>query len=163
MRECGNCTACCTQLNVPEYDAPVGVTCSNCKVIGADAGCTIHTTRHQVCRNFSCLWLMQEQIPDALRPDRSHVLFELPAGAKTYVGHIDPAFPDAYNEPGVRVLIQKITEAGNAVVLHLGAGRDRIYALPAGLTKEEVQHDIHLAILKHQEEGRIDGSASILN
>ena len=153
MRECGECTRCCYTMSVPEYNSPANSYCTNCNV---GVGCSIHEEREQVCKNFSCLWLTQEQIPESLRPDKCHVLFELPPNSMTYVGYVDQDHPDAYNEPNVRNLIQKITEAGHPVVLYQGDDKQKLYALPEGMTKEQVQEDVKNAYVQLKKAGRVE-------
>jgi hypothetical protein len=85
MKGCGSCTLCCTLMRVemaprPEPAKPEGVKCSHvCR-----KGCGIYEQRPKACAEFECLWLMSqkrsdptEQLPKALRPDKSGVVLEV--------------------------------------------------------------------------------------
>jgi len=73
-RDCGGCTACCTVMAIdrPEIQKAAGVTCRHC-----DAGCAIHATRPQLCRDYHCGWRQLPFLDDAWRPDRSEVFVEV--------------------------------------------------------------------------------------
>lgn len=90
------------------------------------------------------MWLADENIPESLRPDRCHIIFELPYGCETFIAHEDPDFSDAYKEPNVLGLIRKINDIGSSVVIIQGkTGDNKIYSLGVGKTKEELQRDIN--------------------
>jgi hypothetical protein len=71
-RECGSCTACCTELAIvtDEMKKPCGVACEHC----VGGGCAIYATRPQLCRDYYCVWRSIPDMPDSWRPDRSGVL-----------------------------------------------------------------------------------------
>lgn len=75
MRDCGDCTACCTHLTVnsPDFAKPAGVACSHM----AAGGCAIHAVRPHICRTWFCVWRRRADLPDAARPDRSGLLISL--------------------------------------------------------------------------------------
>ncbi|MBS1170622.1 MAG: hypothetical protein H6R01_1540 [Burkholderiaceae bacterium] len=75
-RQCGSCMVCCEYLyiNSPTLKKPADVLCSNCVI---NQGCSIYETRPSVCRTWHCLWRRDAAIPEALRPDKSGVLFSL--------------------------------------------------------------------------------------
>lgn len=73
-RSCGSCTVCCTVLGVRELAKPMRTPCAH------DSGkdCRIYAERPQSCRDFSCLWLLDEEsrmIPATWRPDRKRVMW----------------------------------------------------------------------------------------
>ncbi len=74
-RECGACTACCTELTVdtPDFAKPAGTPCVHL----AGRGCGIHPTRPRICRTWFCAWRRVASLPDASRPDRSGLLVSL--------------------------------------------------------------------------------------
>ncbi|WP_277984332.1 YkgJ family cysteine cluster protein [Sphingomonas faeni] len=74
-RECGDCTACCTELTVktPEFAKPAGTPCIHL----CDQGCGIHAVRPRICRTWFCVWRRVASLPDAARPDRSGLLVSL--------------------------------------------------------------------------------------
>jgi hypothetical protein len=73
-RACGECTICCSALNIdkPEVQKASGVLCQHCN----GGGCAIYETRFDVCRSFHCGWLQLPSLDDKWRPDRSGVFIE---------------------------------------------------------------------------------------
>ena len=71
-RDCGDCTVCCTALNIdkPEIQKKSGVTCKNC----VGGGCAIYETRYPVCRGYYCAWRTVGIFDAAWRPDQSGVM-----------------------------------------------------------------------------------------
>lgn len=68
-RRCGQCSTCCTSLDVPEQSAPAGTPC----VHQSSDGCMIYRRRPEVCRGFRCGWL--SGLGQGLdRPDRLGLL-----------------------------------------------------------------------------------------
>lgn len=70
-RRCGDCTACCTALQVKELDLAEGQSCQHQKRHG---GCAIYEERPQACRGFECAWL-RGNLAVKDRPDRIGVIF----------------------------------------------------------------------------------------
>lgn len=70
-RQCGPCTACCTELQIeaPELHKKAGVRCPHLA-----KGCGIYETRPGVCREFLCGWRLFAELTDDWRPDLSGVL-----------------------------------------------------------------------------------------
>ena len=69
MRECGDCTACCTALLIDVGDIKSNAY-EPCKHLTAK-GCGIYKDRPEnPCRSFSCAWL-QGHMEEKDRPDRS--------------------------------------------------------------------------------------------
>ena len=75
-RECGKCTACCEGWlsgNINGEEMYVG---KKCRHICA-TGCAIYEKRPQEpCRNFSCVWLKNNSLPDWLQPILSGVIIK---------------------------------------------------------------------------------------
>ena len=71
VRECGDCTDCCTWLaiNKPEVQKQPGATCKHC----TGAGCGIYETRYPICRDYYCAWRGMDIFDESWRPDRSGV------------------------------------------------------------------------------------------
>ena len=76
MRECGDCTLCCTllpiELPIKDASTKFNETCKFC----INNGCSIHDERPDICRGFKCVWLTDETYPEELRPDKCNVIFE---------------------------------------------------------------------------------------
>jgi len=68
--ECGECTLCCTLLNVPLLNKPAGTPCEHL----CDTGCSIYEERFAPCRKFECAWL-KSNANVALRPNNCGVIF----------------------------------------------------------------------------------------
>lgn len=72
---CGECTACCTALNIASWTAPrvnklaYASTCRFCKP-GHKRPCTVYDTRPDACRDYECAYTLHSLKPN-LRPDRS--------------------------------------------------------------------------------------------
>ena len=98
MNECGECTLCCTLLNVPELDKSALEDCIHC-VVGE--GCSIWKDRPDICRGYDCAW-KQSRAPLYLRPDKCHMIFERVSG-RLFLGTKDNKHPlskDALNQIG---------------------------------------------------------------
>jgi hypothetical protein len=70
---CGNCTECCRQLNIPETDSKEGDLCQHCE---EGVGCKIYSERPESCRIFECCWKQMKIAGKELRPNVCGVLFE---------------------------------------------------------------------------------------
>ncbi len=82
LRECGSCTACCSELAITAdgMEKLPGVACQHCEGGG---GCAIYDARPQVCRDYHCLWRSMAHMDESWRPDRSGILIaiaEVPPG-----------------------------------------------------------------------------------
>lgn len=76
QRHCDGCTACCggwLNTNVDGFELKPG---TPCKHLG-ETGCTIYNVRPKdPCALFACGWLLDQTMPDWLRPDRSKVIIK---------------------------------------------------------------------------------------
>lgn len=70
MRECGSCSACCIELDIPDLNKAAGVRCKHLRLTG---GCGVYATRGAVCRDFQCYFLTSN-LPEAYRPNKSGLL-----------------------------------------------------------------------------------------
>lgn len=71
MRECKECTLCCTLCHVPELSKIEGQTCKHC-----NRGCLIYKARPASCASYKCAWLKNE-VPESMRPDICGVMIEV--------------------------------------------------------------------------------------
>ncbi len=95
MRSCDGCTLCCKVIGVQELAKPKGVWCIQCKIA---TGCTIHETRPNACRAYSCRFLLDQSLDENWRPDRSGLVIN--ADRSRVVVHVDLDRPDAWlSEP----------------------------------------------------------------
>lgn len=72
-RSCGQCTACCRILAIEALAKPAGTLCRH----NTGVACAIYAERPDACVRWHCLWRRIGALPDALRPDRSGVVFAL--------------------------------------------------------------------------------------
>jgi len=91
MRSCDGCTLCCKVIGVHEFGKPKGVWCSHCKI---GTGCMIHETRPNVCRAYSCRFLVDQSLDETWRPDRSGLVIN--ADRNRVVVYVDPDRPAAW-------------------------------------------------------------------
>lgn len=71
ITRCGGCTVCCDLFEVAELQKPANTQCKFCK-----KGCTIHSTRPQVCRDYECAYYQNDSAHIDLRPDNCKMVFE---------------------------------------------------------------------------------------
>jgi Fe-S-cluster containining protein len=71
MRECGECTACCTWLvgNAFHWEFGQG---KSCKFLEC-SGCGVYKARPETCRNYQCAW-SQNLLAEDMRPDKCNAL-----------------------------------------------------------------------------------------
>ena len=81
-------------------------------------------------------------------------MFELPDYCRTYIGHIVPGTLWKQNEL-VKILIQKINEAGDAVIMYDEITMEQDCYIPDGMVKEDVFKDIDRTLALYKMEGRI--------
>lgn len=65
-KECGECQMCCVMFNIPDTDSLPDQKCKH----QCESGCAIYTIRPKPCRDYECLWLVDDNIPDEFRPDK---------------------------------------------------------------------------------------------
>jgi hypothetical protein len=73
-RECLECTRCCEgwlSATVHEYDMYPG---NPCHYLCQEKNCTIYENRPQLCKDYRCVWLDDEDIPEWIKPSYSGVI-----------------------------------------------------------------------------------------
>ena len=74
MRACGECTECCTGTLIGEVQGIKFDHDTACSFLKENK-CSIYDSRPEdPCKNYSCMWINNESIPDYMRPDLSHVV-----------------------------------------------------------------------------------------
>ncbi|MEP5766261.1 MAG: hypothetical protein ABJ308_16805 [Halieaceae bacterium] len=96
-RECNGCTACCDgwlQTNVDGCEIGAGKPCKHI----SKTGCTIYATRpFDPCVGFRCGWLLNDSMPDWMKPNVARVIIK----------------PGAiWERPGSRVRVNLATAVG---------------------------------------------------
>jgi uncharacterized protein len=107
---CGDCTLCCKVIGVKSLDKPRDKWCRHC----TKKLCTIYDERPDDCRQFDCVWLKMETLPDEFRPDRCGFIITAMSSNKAVEMQIDqtsarldrrlPAAIDYFRGKGLRVV-----------------------------------------------------------
>lgn len=78
MKSCGSCTLCCELVPVEEIGLPAFTRCPKLHSLPEmKVGCSIYSTRPRSCKAWNCQWLVEEDWPDDLRPDRCGVVVDI--------------------------------------------------------------------------------------
>jgi hypothetical protein len=74
MRVCGECTECCTGTLTGEVQGHMFDVTTPCFFLKENK-CSIYANRpDDPCKNYSCMWINNLEIPDFMRPDLSNVV-----------------------------------------------------------------------------------------
>lgn len=73
MQKCGECTACCKELQLNEIASAIGELCRHCTI---GEGCQIYANRPKECAEYQCMWSQMEEVGIDLRPDKSGIIFD---------------------------------------------------------------------------------------
>jgi hypothetical protein len=92
-RSCSGCTLCCRVLEATTLDKPMGVLCRHC-VVGA--GCGVHATRVDECRNYHCGWLIDGTLGEEWRPELAHLIITYDLEGRRLNVNADPDHADAW-------------------------------------------------------------------
>lgn len=106
-RECGDCTLCCKVMAIEQLAKPASSWCPHCK---PGRGCLIYPERPDECRNFNCLWLVNERLDERWRPSKSRLV--LTTSDDGIEVRCDPGFPDAWRKQPFRGEIQQWAVSG---------------------------------------------------
>lgn len=118
MRECGDCKMCCKLFDVPirveSSDEPRVVMidhmkkgtdwCPACLPGAGNEGCIIYNSRPKMCRDFYCLWVQRDTIPEQFKPSKIKCVLTTVvqqdsasgAGNQALQVNVDPDRPDAW-------------------------------------------------------------------
>jgi hypothetical protein len=138
-RECGECIACCKFLEIPELAKPADVLCQNC----TGHSCAIYDSRPAVCRGWYCVWRVEQQLSDEMRPDKCGVMFALDGEAPPQtifdsffiVGRtLTGGGRSTFDTPAVTAAMQVLTKGGTGAVPVFGSWEFGLKALlyPSG-------------------------------
>lgn len=131
MRECGECTACCTLLPVLAINKPAN---SPCHLL-CDRGCSIYETRPTTCAEFECGYLQAgDDVPESLRPDKCGIIF-IKRTDRIFSGALMPKIKttdqakgqiDAFVKQGYSVVLFSVNEKKPLLMLADGHCADEI-------------------------------------
>lgn len=153
-RSCGACTLCCKLLPVPPLDKPAG---QRCKHQRHGKGCAIYARRPDPCKVWSCRWLAEHATAGMPRPDRCHYVIDMETdkvvltpndGGKEIIIDmlqvwLDPAFPDAWDEPYLRAYIARIGEEFGMGALIRTNSSDAFSVFPPAISSDREWHIYH--------------------
>jgi hypothetical protein len=108
-RACGDCTLCCKVMAIEDLAKPAGQWCRHCK---PGLGCRIYDSRPSECRDFNCLWLIDERFGPHWRPSKSKLV--LTTSEDGIEARCDPGFPDAWRKEPFHSEIRALAAAGEA-------------------------------------------------
>ena len=114
---------CCKVFRSPTGDTPTGAWCRHCRP-GSESACAIYATRPTQCREFFCLWMRDPSLPEAWKPDRSHIVLSIfPANGFLYA-QVDPSAPQAWRKApyfdDLRRLAKRLNERNRHVIVFVG-------------------------------------------
>ena len=106
-RQCGDCTLCCKVMAIEELEKPASSWCLHCK---PGRGCLIYPNRPPECQNFKCLWLVNDQLSQQWKPNKSKLV--LTTSDDGIEIRCDPGFPDAWRKEPFRSEIREWAISG---------------------------------------------------
>jgi hypothetical protein len=109
VRACGDCTLCCKVMAIEELSKPPGQWCGHCQ---PGRGCRIYDDRPAECRDFNCLWLIDERFGPHWRPNKSKLV--LTTSEDGIEIRCDPGFPDAWRKEPFHGEIRALATSGEA-------------------------------------------------
>jgi hypothetical protein len=117
VRTCGSCSLCCKIMEVPFAGKPDRD--QWCKFATPGCGCSIYKDRPTECRDFNCLWLLNEQFGDHWYPKTAKMVLNPKLdGDNAYIAVIvDPACPNRWREEPWFSDIKQLARVGLAGLL----------------------------------------------
>lgn len=73
MRNCGDCTKCCEKYLSRNIFGKFEEN-TDCTYVKINEGCTIYEKRPVECVNFKCGWIVEDEMPDKFKPNKSNVM-----------------------------------------------------------------------------------------
>lgn len=133
-RSCGECTVCCTVMEVKEINKPFRTTCSHLCM----TGCGIYETRPGECAIYECLWLQGWYGNEESRPDKLGILLNSVETGKGMVIVAWEVWEKAAEGRKASYLLEKLSKLQPLVLKTLGRGMQiigRLGDLPAFLKR----------------------------
>ena len=106
-KSCGECTLCCKVMAIETLAKPAGAWCRHCR---PGHGCLIHVERPAECRDFGCLWLVDERLGPEWKPSKSKLVLTISADGIEV--RCDPGFPEAWRKEPYRSQIRQWAASG---------------------------------------------------
>lgn len=153
-RRCGDCQLCCRLLAVPPLGKLAGQRCQHQKF---KTGCKVYGTSSMPpeCSIWNCRWIVNDDMQDQARPDRSHVVVDimpdyvtaqnLDDGTEFQIEvvqvWVDPKHPDAHQAPALRAYLDRRGKEGKAAIIRFNA-KDAIILFPPSLSPDGEWHEM---------------------
>ena len=109
MKECGTCALCCKVMGIYALQKPRGQWCPN---VMPKCGCAIYESRPQECRDFSCTWLLDENLGPEWKPDKCKMVLVSEEGKKRTMVYVDASQPDAWKKQPYLARLTALMQAG---------------------------------------------------
>jgi hypothetical protein len=97
-------------MAIEELAKPAGLWCSHCK---PGRGCLIYANRPAECESFSCRWLVDDQLDQYWKPNKSKLV--LTTSEDGIEIRCDPGFPDAWRKEPFRSEIRQWAVSGETL------------------------------------------------
>lgn len=122
-RQCGECTACCTIMEVSELAKPMWANCTHqCK-----EGCAVYEDRPESCREWFCLWRSDGNgiiVKEHERPDKIGIIANMyqPDGSDLLVV-VREARPGGSKSLAAKILTRRFTERSLTMTMRFGSDK----------------------------------------
>lgn len=156
MRQCGDCQLCCKLLAVRSIGKRGGEKCKHQKF---HKGCTIYNKPEmpQECVVWNCRWLVNDDMDDQSRPDRSHIVVDIMPDFITAVDNetgaqqqlpviqvwVDPNYPDAHRDPAFRAYLDRVCGREGMLVLIRYNESDAFTIWPPSVAPDGQWHEMN--------------------
>lgn len=152
-RQCGPCTACCSELGIAEFRKFPGPPCIHLKPLSPVYGdanhhrCGIYKDRPAVCSRFRCAWLEGLGPTGGGRPDRSGLMIVVyppkddePMSATITV--IDARRCGDWNDPNstIQTFIKELLRFGFSDIKIINRKTDGVIYIANGLIRQGKLH-----------------------
>lgn len=149
-RRCGGCTLCCRLLPTKEINKPANQRCPHQRT---GKGCAAYAHRPVSCQVWTCRWLANDDTADLRRPDRARYVIDVmpdyitvtPDGGEPITIPViqvwmDPAHPDAHQDPGLRAYVDRRGHEGYATIVR-SSSVDAFVLFPPSMSADGQWHE----------------------
>lgn len=147
-RACGDCQLCCKLVPVASLDKAAGTRCQHQRV---GKGCAVyhHAPMPIECDIWSCKWLLGGDTAGMQRPDRVHYVIDAMPDMIAYDEQecmvaqvwVDPAFPLAHRDPGLRAYVALIAKRDKMPTLIRYGSSDAFLLVAPCLASDQQWHE----------------------
>lgn len=112
-RSCGSCNLCCKIMEVvPEVKPDNHDWCQHANRPAGCAGCKIYERRPQECRDFHCMWVIDQRFGEYWYPARSKIVIVARSDPDVVAFIVDPDYPLRWRQEPFFQDIKEIARAG---------------------------------------------------